>query len=386
VELLLRVAPEVRLNSSASGLRASLTHPADHRGGIDGAGGRVGTGIGAREARSARSARSAGSAAGSLTGEYRTVGELEQRARLAQQTGDLYALRSIEEALGSLHLETHPPRRRPEPPEPAVISPKERTQLQRRAFRAALPQISIFKRTARAKAKAIAETEADGFGRTVDVARAVIAQHRAAVLDDEWNELAHHDRCAVIAEVDADFAAAGSGATCVDAGWEEETSRGYVTVVARYPDLEIVGERGPGMSVSGRRMLRRRTQSERNAIYLGGLASFALAIARQAISVAVAADDVQIVIVRPVDNGHGGHGLEPIYVGSLSREAVTLRPVLSDPVPLLLGSAARPMQFEGPSHDLVAVAPDEDVMDIVRRCVDALEDDEVDGLLQGDPA
>jgi hypothetical protein len=278
-----------------------------------------------------------------------------------------------------LHLETHPPRRRPEPPESPVISGRERTDLQRKAFRAALPQISLFKRAARAKAKAIAETEADGFGRTVDVAHAVIAQHRAAVLDDEWNDLAGHDRCAVIAELDADFASAGCGATCVDAGWEPDTSRGYVTVVARYPGVDIVGERGPGVSSSGRRMLRRRTQSERNVIYLGGLASFALAIARQAIAVAVASDDVQLIVVRTAADGFG---LEPIYVGSLSREAVTLRPALADPVPLLLGSAARQMQFDGPSHDLVAVAPDEDVMDIVRLCVEALADDEVDELLE----
>ncbi|MFC7595951.1 hypothetical protein ACFQU3_11575 [Terrabacter sp. GCM10028922] len=371
MDLLLRVAPEVRLQSSASGLRAMLAPRAGD--GASRARVRMGTGIGAREAAESRPGP------GSSASGPPTVGELEERARAAQQSGDLYALRAIEEALGSLHVETHAPRRRPEPPEPPVISGKERTDLQRKAFRAALPQISLFKRAARAKAKAIAETEADGFSRTVEVAHSVIAQHRAAVLDDEWNELAGHDRCAVIAELDADFAAAGSGATCIDAGWESDTGRGYVTVVARYPGLDIVGERGPGVSSSGRRMLRRRTQSERNAIYLGGLASFALATARRVIAVAVASDDVQLVVVRQAATGHG---LEPIYVGCLSREAVTLRPVLADPVPLLLGSAARPMQFDGPSHDLVAVAPDPDVMDIVRLCAEALADEEVDELLE----
>ena len=371
MDLLLRVAPEVRLHSSASGLRATLAPPAAD--GASRSGVRLGTGIGAREAAASRSGP------GSSPAAPPTVGELEERARAAQQSGDLFALRAVEEALESLHLETHPPRRRPEPPEPPLISGKERTDLQRKAFRAALPQISLFRRAARAKAKAIAETEADGFTRTVDVAYAVIAQHRAAVLDDEWNELAGHDRCAVIAELDADFAAADCGATCVDAGWEPDTSRGYVTVVARYPGLDIVGERGPGVSSSGRRMLRRRTQSERNVIYLGGLASFALATVRRAIAVAVASDDVQLVVVRRTA---AGDGLEPIYVGSLSREAVTLRPVLADPVPLLLGSAVRPMQFEGPSHDLVAVAPDPDVMEIVRACAEALADEEVDELLE----
>ena len=394
MDLVLRVAPEVRLDSSASGLRASLSYVDDDRG-ADSSGVRVGTGIGARPAAGRARTASASSPA------EQTVGELERRAHSAQQAGDLYALSAIEEALGSLHLESHPSRRRPEPPEPTAIPAKERAELQRKAFRAALPQIPLFKRVARAKAKAVAETEADGFARTVEVAHTVIAQHRAAVLDDEWNDLAGHDRRAVIAEVDAEFAMAGCGATCVDAGWEQETGRGYVTVVARYPGLDVVGERGPGVSASGRRMLRRRTLSERNVIYLGGLASFVLATVRRAIAVAVAADDVQLVVVRPVADQRG---LEPIYVGSLSREAVTLRPALADPVPLLLGSAARPMQFEGPSHNLVAVAPDEDVMEIVRRCVeardavdaldardaldapDALGAEAPDGRLQGDPA
>lgn len=362
MEVLLRVAPEVRLSSTASGLRASLD---------DTAGVRVGTGVGARTPDSSSSADH---------GQHLTLAELEARARQARDSGDLHALSSIEESFTSFHLAHHPPRRRPEPPEATAVPAKERTVLERKAFRAALPQVSVFKRAARTKAKAVAETEADGFSRTLDLAQVVIAQHRTAALDDQWSDLAGHDRCAVIAELEAEFEAAGCGCTCVDAGWDADTTRGYVTIVARYPSADIVAERGPGLSSSGRRMLRRRTRAERNALYLSGLASFALAAARRAISVAVAADDVHLVIVRPLETGVG---LEPIYVGSLSREAVTLRPSHADPVPLLLGSAVRPLKFEGPAHDLVAVAPEADVMDIVRLCAEALDDGALDGLLAG---
>lgn len=361
MEVLLRVAPEVRLSSSASGLRASLDDPT---------GVHVGTGVGARTPDRASSAD---------PGEHLTLAELEARAHQAQEAGDLHALGSIEEAFTSFHLEHHPPRRRPELPEAATIPAKERALMQRKAFRAALQEVSLFKRAARTKAKAIAETEADGFSRTLDLAQVVIAQHRAATLDDQWNHLAGHDRCSVIAELEAEFEAAACGCTCVDAGWDADTTRGYVTIIARYPAADIVAERGPGVSSSGRRMLRRRTRAERNALYLSGLASYALAAARRAISVAVAADDVHLVIMRPLE---GGEGLEPIYVGSLSREAVTLRPSHADPVPLLLGSALRPLKFEGPAHDLVAVAAEADVMDIVRLCAEALDDGALDGLLE----
>jgi len=348
VDVLLRVAPEVRLSSSTSGLRASL----------EGRGAGRETGVGSRPA---------SNGSGDTAGEHLTLTDLEARSRQAQESGDLPALRSIEETLRSLHLENHPLRRRPEPPDAGGLPAKDRELLQRTAFEAALPRVSVFKRAARSRARAIAQTEADSFGRALDLAQVVITQHRGATVDDQWSALAEHDRCAVIAELDAEFAAAGCGCTCIDAGWHAETSRGYVTVVTRYPDIDIVAERGPGFSSSGRPMLRRRTRAERNSRYLSGLASFALAAARRAISVAVSADDVHLVVVR-----RSGDGLEPIYIGSLSREAITLRPALADPVPLLLGSAVRPLQFDGPAHDLVAVTPHDDTTEIVRQCVAAL--------------
>ena len=373
MDLLLRVAPEVRLSPSASGLRASLAAGSDETPGLVTSGVLVGTGVGSRTG-----------SGGALvdppsTTEHVSLAQLEQQVRDAHASGDVQALSSVEETLGSLHLDNHPLRRRPEVPESGPIPSKERSALQRTAFRAALPQVSVFKRSARARAKAIAEAEALGFGNALDVAQSVLTQHRAAAVEKSWQDLVDHDPCTVIAELDAHFASAECGCTCVDAGWEADTSRGYVTVVGRYPSLEIVGERGPGASSSGRPMLRRRTRSERNAVYLSELASFTLATARRAISVAVAADDVHVIVVRPTEDGRG---LEPIYVGSLSREAVTLRPSLADPVPLLLGSAIRQMKFEGPAHDLVAIDPDTDVMDVVRACTEALADETVGGLLR----
>ena len=353
MDLLLRVAPEVRLSSSASGLRASLD--------------------------AGPVARSALPADATPAGEHPSLAQLEQRVHDAHATEDVVALGAAEESLGSLHLDNHPLRRRPDPPESAPLSPKDRAALQRKAFRAALPQVPLFKWAERTKAKAAAEAEAKGFGAALDVAHAVVAQHRAVVVENQWRELSDHDPATVIAELDAHFAAAECGCTCVDAGWDVATSRGYVTVVGRYPGLDIVGERGPGVSSSGRRMMRRRTRSERNALYLSGLASFALATVRRAISVAVAADDVHVIVVRPTAEGDG---LEPIYVGSLSREAVTLRPSLADPVPLLLGSAVCQMQFEGSAHDLVALDPEPHVIEVVRACAEALADEKLDSLLR----
>ncbi|MGO4597449.1 hypothetical protein [Terrabacter sp. 2RAF25] len=353
MDLLLRVAPEVRLSSSASGLRASL----------DGV----------------PAPLPSGPSDAAPVGEPVSLALLEQRVHDAHAAEDVVALGAVEETLASLHLDNHPLRRRPDPPDSAPFSAKDRVALQRKAFRAALPQVSFFKFADRTKAKAAAESEARDFGQALDVAHAVVTQHRVVAVEDQWQELSEHDPATVIAELDAHFAGAECGCTCVDAGWDAETSRGYVTVVGRYPGLDIVGERGPGVSSSGRRMMRRRTRAERNALYLSGLASFALATVRRAISVAVAADDVHVIVVRPTEDGLG---LEPIYVGSLSREAVTLRPSLADPVPLLLGSAVCQMQFDGSAHDLVALEPDQHVAQIVRACAEAMADEQLDTLLR----
>ncbi|MEW1952293.1 hypothetical protein [Terrabacter sp. NPDC080008] len=352
MDLPLRVAPEVRLRSSASGLRAALGEGTD---GVDAR---------AEEGRRAPA----------------RLADLEHRARTAQDAGDVQALRDVEEALTSLHLENHPLRRRPDPPGQTALPAKERAMLQRKALRSAQPKISVFKRAARAKTRAVAETEADHFVRTLDVAHAVIAQHRAAAVDDRWNALSGHDRSAVIAELEAVFAAEEPCCTCVDAGWNGGTSRAFVTVVARFPGLDLVAERGPGASSSGRGMLHPRTQAERNALYLSAIASFGLTTVRRVISVAVTADDVHLLVVRAAGDGKR---LEPVYVGTITREDVTLRPVMADPVPLLLAAATRPVRFDGPAHDLVALDPDPVVDAVVRACADALEDHELDGLLEG---
>lgn len=377
MELPLRVAPEVRLHSSASGLRAVLVE------GPDGAG-RAGThGVVAprvRQATGVGTRPSSGADAKQGRAARTSLDDLERRAQAAQDAGDPHELQAVEQALTSLHLDHHPLRRHPESKASVGVPPRERAMLQRKAIRAAQPRIPVFKRADRSKARALAETEADHFVRTLDVAHALITQHRTAVLEDQWNALAGHDRVAVMAELDAEFAATEARCTCVDAGRDPETARSYVTVVVRYPGLDLVAERGPGASANGRGMLRRRTPAERNALYLRAIASFAVATVRRVIGVAVAADDLHLLVVRP--SGTAGE-LEPVYLGVLTREDVTLRPPLADPVPMLLASAARPLRFDGPADDLVALAPDPAVLDVVRRCVEAIEDEELDSVLEG---
>lgn len=366
MEAQIRVAPEVRLGSTASGLRATLVAgAASSYGAHSGARATGGTGVGSR---------------GPSGVPPVSLDALAVRALAAQRADDVSALTEVETTLSTLHLHSHTPRRRPEPEPVRPLDDHERKDLHRKAFRAARQQVPVFRLAERKAAREEADVQADGFAAAAEVARAVVGQHDAAALEDRWADLARNDRVTVIAELDAEFAAAGGSCTCIDAGWSEDGARGYVSVVVRYPRPDVVGERGPGLSGNGRPMLRRRTPAERNAVYLGGMASLALATARHAIAVAVAADDVNVLIVRPTESGTG---LEPVYLGSLSREAVTLRPSAADPMPLLLSAAVRPMSFDGPAHDLAPLAPEADIEGVVGACVAALEDEALDAALGG---
>ena len=366
MEAQIRVAPEVRLGSTASGLRATLVAGAASSAEPDAAHrAAVGTGVGSR---------------GPSGGPPVSLDVLAVRALAAQRGEDVSALTEVETTLSSLHLHGHTPRRRPEPEPVRSLDEHEHKDLHRKAFRAARQQVPLYRLSERRAAREEAEVQADGYAAAAEVAHTVVGQHRAAALEDRWADLARNDRVTVIAELEAELAEAGGSSTCIDAGWSEDGARGYVTVVVRYPRPDIVGERGPGLSGNGRPMLRRRTPAERNAVYLSGIASMALATARHAISVAVAADDVHVLVVRPTENGTG---LEPVYLGSLSREAVTLRPATADPMPLLLSAAIRPMAYDGPAHDLAPLAPEADIEAVVGACVAALEDEALDAALDG---
>ena len=94
MDLLLRVAPEVRLSPSASGLRASLAAGSDGTPGLVASGVLVGTGVGSRTG-----------SGGALvdppsTTEHVSLAQLEQQVRDAHASGDVQARLSVSRPRG----------------------------------------------------------------------------------------------------------------------------------------------------------------------------------------------------------------------------------------------------------------------------------------------
>lgn len=198
-----------------------------------------------------------------------------------------------------------------------------------------------------------------------------------AAADSTWRGLEAHDATAVIAALEASFAANARDCTCVDAGRAGPDRRAYVTVVLRVPGPEVVPDRGPGVSATGRPMLRRRTAGQREETYRAALASATLAAVNHVLGAAVATDDVNVVLVRPAlpsatdlqSRGGRQPRFEGLHVARLSREEVTLRPVDADPVALVFGSAEPPRLLE---HDEVTgEAPSTDQLSILVEALNA---------------
>jgi hypothetical protein len=67
----------------------------------------------------------------------------------------------------------------------------------------------------------------------------------------------------------------------------------------------------------GKPTLKKRTKTDRNALYARGIASTALATAKEALAVAPAATEARILVVRPASNSTAG--LEAVFAGTYSR-------------------------------------------------------------------
>jgi len=303
-------------------------------------------------------------AAGALS-----IHELARRALAARRDGNRDEALAVDRDLCSLHRHTftaiHPPAVEPFVP----VTPAEESAIRGKLLSATGATAKGLSRADSAELKALAAERAAAVVRASNVARHVFADRRAALATGAWQLLEAHDPAAVVAVVDEALRRSGSDVTCLDAGTDPVTHRGYVTVLVRFPTIGIVAEEQRAAGPSGRAAWRPRTAGERNAVYAAGLASTVLAAAKHVVTIAPATDDVNVVVVRPTRNGRG---VEPVYVGRLDREDVTLRHPDADPGPLVTSSAVpHGIRVHGPDREVTALEHVADVDGALREIVDA---------------
>ncbi|WP_156022911.1 hypothetical protein [Terracoccus sp. 273MFTsu3.1] len=298
-----------------------------------------------------------------------SVRELAGRALTARRESDREEALAVDRDLCSFHRQPFSAIRPPvvTPLEPLTAS--EVAAVRQQVLAAAGATAKGLSRSASTELKAHATEQAAAFVSASNVARRVLADRRAALASGAWQLLESHDPAAVVAVVDEALRLSGSDVTCLDAGTDPVTERAYVTVLVRFATIGIVAEEGREAAPSGRTSWRARTAWERNGVYAAGLAAVVLAAAKHVDSIAPATDDVNVVVVRPTRNGRG---VEPVYVGRLDREDVSLRHPEADPLPLVIGSAVpHGIRIHGPEREVTALEHAVDVDGALREIVDA---------------
>lgn len=298
-----------------------------------------------------------------------SVRELAGRALTARRESDREEALAVDRDLCSFHRQPFSAIRPPVVTPLAPLTASEVAAVRQQVLAATGATAKGLSRSESTELKALAAERASAFVDASNVARRVLADRRVALASGAWQLLESHDPAAVVAVVDEALRLSGSDVTCLDAGTDPVTDRAYVTVLVRFATIGIVAEEGREVAPSGRTSWRARTAWERNGVYATGLAAVVLAAAKQVDSIAPATDDVNVVVVRPTRNGRG---VEPVYVGRLDREDVSLRHPEADPLPLVIGSAVpHGIRIHGPEREVTALEHAVDVDGALREIVDA---------------
>ncbi|WP_256792991.1 hypothetical protein [Terrabacter sp. Ter38] len=298
-----------------------------------------------------------------------SVSNLARRGREARRVTDREEALAVDRDLCSLHRHTFTSIRPPVVTPFVPMTAAERSEVRQQALAATGATAKGLSRARRAELQALSAEQVSAFVRASNLARRVLADRREALASLAWQLLEAHDPAVVVTVVDEALRSSGSDVTCLDAGGDPVTDRAYVTVLVRFPTISIVAKEWPHVALSGRTTWRRRTPGERNGVYAAGLASVVLAAAKQVVSIAPATDDVNVVVVRPTPNGHG---VEPVYVGRLDREDVSLRHPDADPLPIVISSALPDgIRIHGPEREVGALDPAGDADGALREIVEA---------------
>ncbi len=157
--------------------------------------------------------------------------------------------------------------------------------------------IAFFRFTERRAVKDRARREAVVEAGRIDAHNQEIYRELLDACAAEFQLLVDHDPETVISAVDAAFADNASESTCVDAGTDDDGTR-YATVVVVFGSADLVPEKVAASTPAGKPTLKKRSKTDRNALYVKALASTVLATVREALLTSPSTDEVRVVVLR----------------------------------------------------------------------------------------
>lgn len=321
-----KVAPGVRISASSRGVRTSIGNNTAR---VSFGGGRTYTSAKVAGIRVSQNTYSSGhtstrvSAGGFSTGSSSAAPRraAAPRPSLAQleRAAQADEVQRIERELTSLHLEQFPaagPEAVPAP-EPVALDPLVKAYQQE-----AVKGIGFFRFGQRRAAKERAKAEAGVEAARIDANNQEIYRGLLQEAAADFQRLVQHDPDSVIAAIDAAFADNASESTCVDAGTDEDGTQ-FATVVVVFGSADLVPEKVAALTPAGKPTLKKRTKTDRNALYVRALASTVLATVREALASSPSTDEVRVVVLRrAVPFGGQVEQTAPIYVATFGRRLV----------------------------------------------------------------
>ena len=369
-----KVAPGVRISASSKGVRTSI---GNSKGRVSFGGGRTYTSAKVAGVRVSQNTYSSGrtstrvSAGGFSTGTSSpgarrpaTRPASAPRPSLAQleRAAQADEAQRIERQLTTLHLETFPeaaPEQVPAP-EPVTLD-----LLVKAHQREAVKGIGFFRFGERRAAKERAKAEAGVEAARIDAHNQEIYRGLLQEAAADFQRLVEHDPDSVITAVDTAFADNASESTCVDAGTDEETR--FATVVVVFGSADLVPEKVAALTPAGQPTLKKRTKTDRNAVYVRALASTVLATVREALATSPSTDEVRVVVLRRDPQvADPTLRIAPIYTATFERTLVEqVRPDRVDLDQLLASVPDAQLVRKGATAEVVAI-PTRDDEDLAR--------------------
>lgn len=386
-----KLAPGVRVRASSRGVRTSIgpraarVHVGAGRTRISSGAGpftvSTAVGGGSRRSRAGSSTRSSSgastrSSATPARPRQPTVAQLQAQARAAERAQQVAAVAAVERSLTTLHHEDFPESTRPLVAIPPLPGSAADERVRRELYQSAIAGVPFWKRTERRQAKAWATQQAPAETQRRHTGALVAAQLEQCRLDQQWDALVDHDPQTVIEAVEEAFADNASDSTCVDAGAASDTGVRYVTAVVTYGGIDLVPDVRPDTTPGGKLTLRKRTKTDRNALYASAIASTVLATAKEALAVAVTATEVRVLLIRS-STGDSAGGIEPVYAGTLRRDHLAhLNWAALDPLTVAMSAEDAQMARKGSTREVVAlsVEPGSPAQELLDAWSEALEE------------
>ena len=285
----------------------------------------IGLGIGPRAARLDVGTRGVGVSTGvgpfwaaTGTGRRRTrrrptqrsLAAYERELKRVQHEQQIAEAAKKEQQLISVHLEGFPPAQPQQAPEP---EPVDRHAVLKDFTKQAVRDTPWYKFSERRAAKEKAIQQAEEAIQKEERHRADAQAEEQARLDESWRKLLSNDPKTVLASLEEAFEDNPPAAPINCEGDE-------ATLMMLYESPDLVPDRKPALTPTGKPTLHKRSKTERNTFYAFSLASNVLATVKETFAVAPAIDRVAVIVVRKEEQPQRPRPvLSSLYYGRFER-------------------------------------------------------------------